>query len=328
MSRMMKTGLDYFPMDVNFFQNAKIECVAQTYGHAGVVAVVRLMTYIYSRGYFMEWNELACRKLMINVDGLSKEQAEGLVEFLVEWKFFDREMFEAHGVLTSKGIQERYFEATRKRKVARAELPYIIGEAPVQKAVKAPKAASAPAPAPAPAPVAPEAVEAPKPAEAPAPASAAARVAAGQVPEVGEFLERFFVAYPLDKLQQMWHINVEEIRALAQLVVREWELKGEPASGWTLGHLFNHMKVKIERGRPQCVAPQAPRAVNNGGHGTLLDAGRQAYEQRRQAEREADRERSRQYRLRQEASGESGLDAYLRQKGARSIAEILDSAAG
>ena len=321
MSRMMKTGLDYFPMDVNFFQNAKIECVAQTYGHAGVVAVVRLMTYIYSHGYFMEWNELACRKLMINVDGLTQEQAEGLVEFLVEWKFFDREMFEAHGVLTSKGIQERYFEATRKRKVARAELPYIIDEAPAQKAVKAPKAA----PAPAPAPVAPVAVE------APAPAPAAAPVAAGQVPEVGEFLERFFVAYPLDKLQQMWHINVEEIRALAQLVVREWELKGEPASGWTLGHLFNHMKVKIERGRPQCVAPQAPRAVNNGGgqpHATLLDAGRQAYEQRRQAEREADRERSRQYRLRQEASGESGLDAYLRQKGARSIAEILDSAAG
>ena len=319
MSRMMKTGLDYFPMDVNFFQNAKIECVAQTYGHAGVVAVVRLMTYIYSRGYFMEWNELACRKLMINVEGLTQEQAEGLVEFLVEWKFFDREMFEAHGVLTSKGIQERYFEATRKRKVARAELPYIIGEAPAAQAVKAPKAA------PAPAPVAPEAVEAPKPAPAAAP------VAAAQVPDTEKFLERFFVSYPLDKLQQMWHINVEEIRALAQLVVREWELKGEPASGWTLGHLFNHMKVKIERGRPQCVVPQAPRAVNNGGgqpHATLLDAGRQAYEQRRQAEREADRERSRQYRLRQEASGESGLDAYLRQKGARSIAEILDSAAG
>ena len=321
MSRMMKTGLDYFPMDVNFFQNAKIECVAQTYGHAGVVAVVRLMTYIYSRGYFMEWNELACRKLMINVDGLTQEQAEGLVEFLVEWKFFDREMFEAHGVLTSKGIQERYFEATRKRKVARAELPYIIGEAPAAQAVKAPKAV------PAPAPVAPEAVEAPKAAPAPAPAAPAA----AQVPDTEEFLERFFVSYPLDKLQQMWHINVEEIRALAQLVVREWELKGEPASGWTLGHLFNHMKVKIERGRPQCVAPQAPRAMNNGAaqpHATLLDAGRQAYEQRRQAEREADRERSRQYRLRQEASGESGLDAYLRQKGARSIAEILDSAAG
>ncbi|MBD5317498.1 MAG: DUF4373 domain-containing protein, partial [Bacteroides sp.] len=221
MSRMMKTGLDYFPMDVNFFQNAKIECVAQTYGHAGVVAVVRLMTYIYSRGYFMEWNELACRKLMINVEGLTQEQAEGLVEFLVEWKFFDREMFEAHGVLTSKGIQERYFEATRKRKVARAELPYIIGEAPAQKADKAPKAA------PAPAPVAPEAVEAPKPAPAAAP------VAAAQVPDTEKFLERFFVSYPLDKLQQMWHINVEEIRALAQLVVREWELKGEPASGWT-----------------------------------------------------------------------------------------------
>ena len=44
---------------------------------------------------------------------------------LVLWEFFDKALFDSVKVLTSRGIQRRYFEAAKRRK-SEGELPYLL----------------------------------------------------------------------------------------------------------------------------------------------------------------------------------------------------------
>lgn len=46
---------------------------------------------------------------------------------LVKWGFFDKDLFDSAGILTSRGIQKRYFDATKKRTFANDDLPYLLG---------------------------------------------------------------------------------------------------------------------------------------------------------------------------------------------------------
>ena len=117
MARPLKTGLDYFPMDIDFYEDEKIELLWAKYGLVGEAIATRLLAKIYRNGYFIEWNNdkalLFQRKVGADVD------INGIIEELLERDFFDRYLFESFGVLTSRGIQKRYIricqEAKRKK---------------------------------------------------------------------------------------------------------------------------------------------------------------------------------------------------------------------
>lgn len=142
MARPRKKGLDYFPFDVDFFNDEKIVAIAGEFGVKGEIAAVKLLCAIYRNGYFIEWNEMLLMKLLHQLPGLSSELISQIVMRLVKWGFFDKDLFDSAGILTSRGIQKRYFDAIKKRTSVNDDLPYILsfrGENPRLSVISAEK---------------------------------------------------------------------------------------------------------------------------------------------------------------------------------------------
>ena len=116
MARPTKSGLDYFPLDVDIFEDEKIEAIAGEFGIKGELAVIKLLCAVYKKGYFVVWNDLTKATLLKRLPGVSKELLEQIVIRLVTWGFFNEDLFNSAKVLTSENIQANFFEATKRRK--------------------------------------------------------------------------------------------------------------------------------------------------------------------------------------------------------------------
>lgn len=125
MARPNKIGLDYFPLDVDIFEDEKVSAISGEFGIKGEITVIKLLCAIYRNGYFILWNDLLKFKLLRSLPGISTELIESIVNRLVIWEFFDKHLFDSVKVLTSRGIQKRYFEASKRRKIE-GELPYLL----------------------------------------------------------------------------------------------------------------------------------------------------------------------------------------------------------
>lgn len=125
MARPQKDGLDYFPLDVDIFEDEKIEAIAGEFGPKGELAVIKLLCAIYKKGYFILWDDLTQATLLKRLPGASKEMINQIVNRLVLWGFFNEELFNSVRVLTSKNIQATYFEATKRRKMQKPTLHLI-----------------------------------------------------------------------------------------------------------------------------------------------------------------------------------------------------------
>lgn len=125
MARPNKQGLDYFPFDVDFFNDEKIEAISGEFGLKGEITAIKLLCTIYRNGYFIEWSDLYKMKLLKSLQGISVQLLDEILSRLVKWGFFDKELFDRSGILTSAGIQKRYFEITRRRKGSE-NLPHLL----------------------------------------------------------------------------------------------------------------------------------------------------------------------------------------------------------
>lgn len=125
MARPKKTGLDYFPFDVDFFNDEKIEAISGEFGIKGEIVAIKLLAAIYRNGYFIEWSEMLQMKMLKTLPSISKELLTEIVQRLVRWNFFDEGLFNSDNVLTSRGIQRRYFEAMKRNSLSDS-LPFLI----------------------------------------------------------------------------------------------------------------------------------------------------------------------------------------------------------
>ena len=126
MARPQKQGIDYFPFDVDFFEDEKIEAISGEFGIKGEITVIRLLCAIYRNGYFVLWSDIQRMRLLKKLPGVSSELLDRIVNRLVRWDFFDKDLFHSARVLTSSGIQKRYFSAVQRRKFGDS-LPFLIG---------------------------------------------------------------------------------------------------------------------------------------------------------------------------------------------------------
>lgn len=112
-----KKGLDYFPFDVDFFQDEKIQFVSARFGMKGEAVTLRLLCKIYRQGYYLNWNEDIALLFAKSVgDGCQHSLVNDVVNELLKRGFFHEGIFKRFAILTSKGIQRRYFEAASRRK--------------------------------------------------------------------------------------------------------------------------------------------------------------------------------------------------------------------
>lgn len=121
---MAKAGLDYFPLDVTM--DSKIELIEAEFGLTGFGVVVHLLQEIYGKaGYYIEWtNEVAL--LFARKVGLGGSAISEIVEASIRRGMFDKELYDKYQVLTSKGIQKRYFEAVSRRKQLEVDLNILL----------------------------------------------------------------------------------------------------------------------------------------------------------------------------------------------------------
>lgn len=120
----MKSGLDYFPLDVHL--DEKFELIEAEFGLTGFAVVVKLLQRIYGQqGYYCEWTrEVAL--LFGRACGLGGNVVSEIVEAAIRRGIFDKALYDRYHILTSAGIQKRYLEAVSRRKSASVEERYLL----------------------------------------------------------------------------------------------------------------------------------------------------------------------------------------------------------
>ena len=114
MPRPQKAGIDYFPLDVNFFADKKVKILKARYGADGVAIYLYLLCEIYRAGYYIKFDDDA---LFITSDdlGMSPDKVKQVLKFLLERSLFNDTLFQSDTILTSAGIQKRFQLAVKER---------------------------------------------------------------------------------------------------------------------------------------------------------------------------------------------------------------------
>jgi hypothetical protein len=115
LARPQKEGLDYFPLDTDMdLKDDKVQLVEAKYGVVGFGVLIKLLMKIYSEGYCYQWgeNEGLLFSKRVNVD---INTVNDVVNDLAKWGMFDADIYKKYGVLTSNGIQKRFWEVAKRR---------------------------------------------------------------------------------------------------------------------------------------------------------------------------------------------------------------------
>ena len=125
MARPFKSGLDYFPLDVH--DDDKMKFIRIKFKITGVAIVFELYRKIYANSFFTKWNE---DEALMFSDSIKAEYGEVLsvVNECLSRGIFDNRVFDGFGVLTSKGIQDRFAEATWRRKNCKYDFNYFVND--------------------------------------------------------------------------------------------------------------------------------------------------------------------------------------------------------
>lgn len=119
----LKNGLPYFPLDVVL--DTKFELIEAEFGLNGFGVVVKLYQKIYGQGYYIEWTDEVAL-LFAKKIGLGGGAVSEIVSAAIRRGIFDKNLFEKYHILTSKGVQERYFEAVSRRKQIEVDERYLL----------------------------------------------------------------------------------------------------------------------------------------------------------------------------------------------------------
>ena len=117
MTKQNKAALDYFSCDVKILDDPKVALVMIEHGHIVSTVILKMLGEIYGReGYWMPWDEEYAMLFSLHTchGTVSVDEAKAIVGALLKRGFFDKEVFERTGKLTSHGIQERWIEAMKK----------------------------------------------------------------------------------------------------------------------------------------------------------------------------------------------------------------------
>ena len=110
--RRFKDGVDYWNIDIDFFENKKVRLIRGEFGIKGVYLYILILNEIYrTGGYYKKWDRDDCL-LMSDSSGVagdcSSELIAEVVQGLVRRSLFDKGVLDRFGVLTSAEIQRRF----------------------------------------------------------------------------------------------------------------------------------------------------------------------------------------------------------------------------
>lgn len=129
MGRNRKMGLDYFPFDIDTFQDIKIRKLIKYQGGKAITIYALLLCFIYKDGYYMRWDK-ELPFIISEQTGFEEAYISEVIKSCLTLGLFSKELFDAEQVLTSKGIQSRYRDICKqiKRKCDFSEYSLIFSE--------------------------------------------------------------------------------------------------------------------------------------------------------------------------------------------------------
>ena len=111
MGRNRKLGLDYFPMDVDFFQDIRIRKLIKYQGGKAVTVYALLLCIIYKQGYYMRWDD-ELPFIISEQTGFEEAYIQEVFKCCLIVGLFSKKLYDSDKVITSKGIQERWIKLT------------------------------------------------------------------------------------------------------------------------------------------------------------------------------------------------------------------------
>lgn len=121
---MASPGIPYFPLDCQL--DEKIQLIEAEFGLTGFAVVVKLLQRIYGgHGYYCEWTKDVELLFSAGLAGGGNSVSE-IVQAALRREIFSKKLYDKYHILTSKGIQKRYFEAVSRRKKVEAIREYLL----------------------------------------------------------------------------------------------------------------------------------------------------------------------------------------------------------
>ena len=128
MARPKKQGIDYFPLDVNFFSDVKIRKITRACGSQSTSILICLLCNIYKdNGYYILWDEDLPFVIADSV-GVSEGAVKEVILKAIQVDFFNKDIYEKYKVLTSHGIQSRFKSAVYKREEIEYVVEYLVSD--------------------------------------------------------------------------------------------------------------------------------------------------------------------------------------------------------
>ena len=120
-----KTGLNYYSVDTDRYQNLKIKRLRKKFGCTGIAVYDYLLCEIYrDKGCYMEW----CDDVQFDTAeyfALTEDVVGEVVAFCASISLFDEEKLK-QGILTSRSIQERYIDYCQHAKRKNPTIPKSV----------------------------------------------------------------------------------------------------------------------------------------------------------------------------------------------------------
>jgi hypothetical protein len=121
MPRPYKQGLDYFPLDTDFFTNKKTKNLRRAHGEIGILTYLNLMSRVYRNGYFYKFDDL--EELSMDIaEEIANSQLRSVagkvtetINYLVGREILAEGLFK-QGIISGISLQEQYVISTYKAK--------------------------------------------------------------------------------------------------------------------------------------------------------------------------------------------------------------------
>jgi hypothetical protein len=110
MGRQRKVGLDYFPIDVDMFQDIKVRKLIRHQGGKAITVYALLLCYIYKSGYYLRWDK-ELPFIISELLGYEEVFITEVIKCCLLLGLLDKALYDSQNVLTSKGIQLRYLRS-------------------------------------------------------------------------------------------------------------------------------------------------------------------------------------------------------------------------
>jgi hypothetical protein len=124
MARPKKQGLDYFPLDCD--NDDKFDLIESEFGLAGFAIIIKLYQKIYKEhGYYGDWGS-GVGLVFAHKNGVGASLVSEIIESALKNGIFDNDMYQKYGILTSRGIQKRYFAAVERRHQIEVKNEYLL----------------------------------------------------------------------------------------------------------------------------------------------------------------------------------------------------------